>query len=249
MEHVSLLEAQKAREADWVNDGAEAFLKRLEAHDPTMTPMGRGIIKAASDRFQERLRAYVTDLVTTPRPMQSPTFQIIMLLGVPHVAAVALRIACTIGVGSRVGSVTTQTALVAANTVAEALESDLRFRVWRQGAKGAEKRAVDRMRERMKGDPKTWRSRARQLRSKAEIPWSREDVAVVGMDLLGMLVESCPDVFTADTVHHGHKTLKLFDLTHDTRVRLLEDTQAAAASHHTRFGMMLVPPRPWRYAE
>ena len=249
MSEIALLEAQKDREASWAADSAAAFMRRLESTDPRMTPGGKLIIKLTSERFQERLQRFSVEHATTPRPMQSKAFQVLMVLGAPHVSAVVLTCAvtATISIGAaRDPSV--HMVVKQGKLIGQGLEHDLRFRAWRKDAEGAEKAATERMRERMKGDPKTWRSRAKQLRTLATIPWSLEDLCVVGMDFLAMLVEAAPDVFESKTVRYGHKTLLLFRLTNAASERLLADTAAMSVAK-PRIGMMLVPPMPWRYAE
>ena len=249
MTHIALLEAQKDREASWAADSAAAFMRRLNTLDPHMTPGGKLIIKMASERFQARLQRFLDDHAATPRPMQSKAFQVLLVLGVPHVAAVVLSSAANLTVTSGGGrDPSTQTVVRQGKLIGQGLEHDLRFRAWRTDAEGAEKAAVSRMRERMKGDPKTWRGRAKQLRTLATIPWTTEDLCVVGMDFLAMLVEAAPDVFEAKTIRYGQKTLLLFRMTQDASERLLADTAAMSVSK-PRIGMMLVPPLPWRYVE
>jgi hypothetical protein len=130
----------------------------------------------------------------------------------------------------------------------EALEHDIRFREWAKDARGAEKRAVERMKRDMKGDPSTWRRRARALRERAGNAWSDKDRIVIGCDLLALLAEAAPDVFEAPVIRYGHKTLRLLRLT-DAAADTLTTLTDMAAVRSPKLGWMLIPPRPWRYAE
>jgi hypothetical protein len=100
----------------------------------------------------------------------------------------------------------------------------------------------------MDGDPKTWRTRLKTLRSKTEQPWSNEDSTVICADLLALLVEACPDVFEAPLIRYGSRTYRVFRLTADA-AEDLSVALAEAAVASPRWGMMLTKPRPWRYQE
>lgn len=244
-----MIEAQKERETYWVQDGAAAFMRRLETQDPLLTPAGKGILKMASDRFRVRLASFCDERSQDGSGMRAPTFAVIMLLGVDHCAAVTLQAAVSMATtGGAASDPKKLTTLTWGKTLGQSLEHDLRFRAWRKDAKGTEKIAVARMRERMKGSPKTWRTRAAQLRSLAEIEWDLVTLLRVGVDLLGLLAEATPDVFEARVVQHGHKSYHMIRLTDEVANRLLLDTKALS-TNRPKFGLMLVPPRPWQYEE
>jgi hypothetical protein len=98
------------------------------------------------------------------------------------------------------------------------------------------------------GGRSTWRKRLHGLREITGAAWSPERQRVVGCDLLASCVSAAPDVFEAPVIRHGHLTVRLFRLTDVASHRIAADT-VAMATDRPAIGMMLVPPRAWRYVE
>lgn len=240
---------QTAREQDWVVEGVTRFRTHLDTADPGATPAGKAIMR----RSVGALAASIRDNVPSgERPMGDPLLPVVSLLGPDHVAAVTLRALLPVLLAapreSRPGDPSARSMVSKAKAVGDALEHDIRFRLWAKDAQGAERDAVNRMRRKIEGDPSTWRKRARALRVLAQEAWTPEASILVGVALIKLLADACPETFEAPVVRYGGKTMRLLRLTDDAAEALTNLTDAAALST-PRFGMMVIPPRPWRYTE
>lgn len=240
---------QTSREQDWVADGVARFMRHVGTADPGTTPAGKAIMRAAVSRLAASIKANVP---AGERPMGDPLLPVVSLLGPDHVAAVTVRallpVLLTSAREARPGDPSARSMVSKAKAVGDALEHDIRFRLWAKDAEGAERAAVNRMRLHIQGDPSTWRKRARALRNIAQDAWTAEASIIVGVALIKLLADACPDTFEAPVVRYGGKTMRLLRLSGTAAESLTNITDAAALST-PRFGMMVIPPRPWRYVE
>ena len=244
-----LVEAQKERESGWVQRGADRFhahCERAHANNAdTSTATGREIMRRCFTRLVDRLGSYMAETGARAHGAKDGLMALLGLLGEDHVAAVTLAGAIQL-TWSRQGDPIRERALTRAVSIAEALQHDLQLNRWTKDADKTEKEAIARLKRHMEGDPRSWRRRAAALRERATAPWSHEDLAVIGMDLLKLLVEACPDVFEGRNVQHGAKTITTFRMT-EAAAADLREVNTAASLTSPKYGAMIVPPRPWSY--
>jgi hypothetical protein len=249
MDDAMLLAEEVERESAWVARGVERFRRHLEDAQAAGTPAGRKVLKETVGKLNARLEAHFKEVGSRPRGGTDPLVPVLSLLGTEHVAVLTVVVAlslCWTSAGRR--DAKERTLVNYAYQLGEALEHDVRFRVWRKDAKGAERRAVERMKQDMEGQPAAWRKRAQALRERAGEEWSNEDRVVIGCDLFALLCEAAPKVFEAPVVRYGHHTVRLLRLADDA-ANTLSNVNDMAAIASPKMGMMRVPPRPWRYAE
>ena len=233
-----LIEAQKAREARWVREGVEKFMRSID--DPERSPLSGEIMKRCVKRLTEALEA-------ARWPLRDPLAVVVPTLGAEHVAAMTV----SSGVHAVVGAIDTDNPFLAdAERLGEAVEFDLRFAEWSPEAEPELVRRVARLFPDATGMPaRVLRHRQRQaVREMATEVWPRDLRVRVGADLFGLLATACPDVFVLTTSRAGSRTLRFLRLTGEAYESLMNVMTLKAVTRPQR-GLMIVPPNDWRYAE
>lgn len=252
---IDLVEAQKLREALWVEEGRERFVRhcaKAEARGETSTPAGAVVMKRCAADMTKRLETEGQTISESRSPGKSRIALPLSILGAEHLSAMIVHTAIQLCWKSDQDRVDPKlsTVVAKAKNLGEALEHDIRFRVFADGAAGeAEKKTIDRMkREMASGNRSAWSKRLKALREFTTIEWTDEFRVCLGMDLLGLLVEACPHTFEAPVVRYGGKTITLLRMT-EAAAEATTTAMDVAAVCQPRFGMMLVKPRPWRYVD
>ena len=247
MDTITILELQKERERGWVDAGRRRFMAHIARTEAAGTPAGRKLLAAAHERYVARLTGYFVAAAAAPHALKDRVLPVLYVLGAEHVSAVSLTAVASAVLRQSNDALAGANILRVASVIGRALEHDVRFRAMHEDPE-APRAAVRRMEESIASSPRQRSRRMAAMRQFMSVEWSKQDCECLGMDLIALLAEACPDVFTAPVVAKGRKTVRVLRMCPDV-VEALANAQDVAAVSAPKFGLMLVPPRPWEYVE
>lgn len=133
-----------------------------------------------------------------------------------------------------------------AKSVASAVRDQLSYNAW--AGDGANKAALKRLQRRYPDvDRRTWKAWAQKVKAPVEPQWPQAYSVAVGAQLLGLLLQACPDYFTEETVKtftSGLKTQAVIRLTEEARLAMA-DAESRAQMSRPGLLPMICPPTPW----